>query len=369
MKKIIILLTALISFTLSAQDKIYVHTTTATNTTGHITYLDHPDLNGNPNANIVYKHVWNPNGQSGVFNNNIDGLWYTGSQWTIYNETTTTGPDMVLGAQFFIYIASSPSNVITHIASIANQYPGEPSATIIDDPNFNGNNPGPYAIMSHYWNPNSTYNNQNYGFFYDPLLEKRCIFSENGADIPTDAAFKILINGTGTISRFTHQATATNIIDNYTIIDHASLNNNPNATFVYEHYWGVNGSSNVILDKKLSAWYNGANWSIYTEDQSPMPEGIAFDIIVAEQEVLGAEDNEIVDNLVMYPNPASTSVTIKANSKINLIEVYSLLGQKVFSVPAESFTKQVDISNLTAGLYVVKVTTKNSQQSINLIKN
>ena len=92
----------------------------------------------------------------------------------------------------------------------------------------------------------------------------------------------MLIQG-DTVESFKHQANTANITSNYTVIEHPSLDNNPNAKFVFTHNWGQTGdSSNVVLDKTLSLWYTGSHWSIYTEDLSAMPENISFDIVITE---------------------------------------------------------------------------------------
>ena len=285
MKFLTTLLLLLIGTVITAQDRIYVHTATVSNTSGNVTYIDHPDLNGNPNAGLVFVHTYNPGGGSGTYNNKVTGLWYNGgnSRWAIYNEDASA---LTIGSSYNVYIANS-SNVITHVASVANQG-SAPSLTVIDDVNFNNQNPGPYAVMSNYFNPNSVYNNQNYGFYYETSISRREIYEEGLNPIPNNAAFKILVNGSGNgVQRFTHQSAAGNISGNYTILDHPALNNNPNATFVYSHYYGVNGaSSNVYLNKTTGVWYTGTRWAIYNEDLSTMPSGVAFDVIIAPNDNL-----------------------------------------------------------------------------------
>ena len=245
MKNLFTLMLLFSFLTIVAQDEIYVHTATAENSVLQVTFIDHPALNGNPDAGLVFAHNWNPPGSPGIYNNNVTGLWYSEAEekWTIFNENTDV--DIVEGSSYNVYICSNPDNVITHIATAANQ--GTIDAyTVIDDDNLNSSNPGPYAIMSNYWNPNSVYNNYNYGFWYDEAAERRIIYTEGIITIPENAAFKILINGEGVTARFTHVASEENNEFNYTVIDHPSLNGNPNATFVFTHYWGVNGDATMV---------------------------------------------------------------------------------------------------------------------------
>lgn len=63
---------------------------------------------------------------------------------------------------------------------------------------------------------------------------------------------------------------------------------------------------------------------------------------------------EIVD-LSIYPNPVSNGkiyITTKKNSGLN-IEIYDVLGKKILS--ASIFGKELNISKLTAGIYILKI--------------
>jgi hypothetical protein len=53
----------------------------------------------------------------------------------------------------------------------------------------------------------------------------------------------------------------------------------------------------------------------------------------------------------LYPNPANSLLNIDIASEIKNVEIYSLLGQKMFS----STQKQLNISNLASGIYMLKV--------------
>src|SRR4029077_1328750 len=67
----------------------YVHSSLPANVIGNYTLLDHPYLNGNPNARILVTHNYNPGGQVfGVYDNKVLGVWYstTYSKWAIFNE-------------------------------------------------------------------------------------------------------------------------------------------------------------------------------------------------------------------------------------------------------------------------------------------
>lgn len=83
--------------------------------------------------------------------------------------------------------------------------------------------------------------------------------------------------------------------------------------------------------------------------------------------VLSTTSNEIA-TFSMYPNPANDLVTIDAKSNIDSVSVYNLLGQEVMISTPKSAQATLDISNLNAGVYLVKTTTQGKTATSRLIK-
>ncbi|MBM6498209.1 LamG-like jellyroll fold domain-containing protein [Flavobacterium macrobrachii] len=65
-------------------------------------------------------------------------------------------------------------------------------------------------------------------------------------------------------------------------------------------------------------------------------------------------------NFNLYPNPAKDYVNINVESEINSVEVFTLQGQKVLS----SNQKEVNISSLSKGIYLIEVTDVNNQKAV-----
>ncbi|WP_293872033.1 T9SS type A sorting domain-containing protein [Flavobacterium sp.] len=73
-------------------------------------------------------------------------------------------------------------------------------------------------------------------------------------------------------------------------------------------------------------------------------------------------------NFSLYPNPVKDVLNLSYNQEISNVEVYNLLGQKVVSNRYDSNSAQVDMSNLSTGAYVVRVTANGQVKTIKVIK-
>ena len=68
----------------------------------------------------------------------------------------------------------------------------------------------------------------------------------------------------------------------------------------------------------------------------------------------------------LFPNPANSILNIDLATELKSVEIYSLQGQKVLSATE----KQINISGLSSGIYIVKVIDKNSAVATQkLVKN
>jgi hypothetical protein len=343
-------------------DKIIRHTATAANTSGNLTIIDHPLLNGNPSAIITVSHNWE---ESGMLNENRVGVWYDGSNWTIFNEDISS---MSTGLAFNVYIAGSAANAYTHIATAANT---SAAYTVIDDASVNGD-PNAIIVLSTYWNPNGIYNPDHYGLFYDG--NKWTIYNEeNNASnaVPMNSAFNVVLAPDGTaVKAIQHQATAANTTDYWTEIDNALLNGNPDANFVFTHNWGEAGdASNVIVENTQSIWYNDATskWRIFNDDISNMNVDVKFNILVMSDTTASVVSNELL-SFNIFPNPVKDVLNVQSQDTISKIAIYNIMGQEVRVLTPNSSNLEVDLSGLDAGVYVIKVLSNDKEMSKKFIK-
>jgi hypothetical protein len=73
-------------------------------------------------------------------------------------------------------------------------------------------------------------------------------------------------------------------------------------------------------------------------------------------------------NFTYYPNPVKNTLNLSYNQEISNVEVFNLLGQKVSSNVINANAAQIDMSNLSKGAYMVKVTSNNQLKTIKVIK-
>ncbi len=73
-------------------DGAYVHQATTSNTSGNVTLLSNPNLNGQPGAKVFVTPNWNPGGSGGTYDNHPIGVYYTGSQWAVFNQDSASMP-------------------------------------------------------------------------------------------------------------------------------------------------------------------------------------------------------------------------------------------------------------------------------------
>ncbi|QNM86714.1 T9SS type A sorting domain-containing protein [Polaribacter pectinis] len=79
------------------------------------------------------------------------------------------------------------------------------------------------------------------------------------------------------------------------------------------------------------------------------------------------KDNTLA-NVSLYPNPATNFVTISADNTIDKVSVYNILGKAVKTISVNDTSKNIDISDLNSGIYLIKFTVNNAVGTSKFIK-
>ena len=84
---------------------------------------------------------------------------------------------------------------------------------------------------------------------------------------------------------------------------------------------------------------------------------------------LDTQDNEIMVNFEVYPNPSKDVWNIKTNNQtINSIHVFDLLGKQYISLTPNNVSTKIDASTLPSGLYFATIKTGKIIKTVKLIK-
>ena len=94
---------------------------------------------------------------------------------------------------------------------------------------------------------------------------------------------------------------------------------------------------------------------------------LGFDDFMIQMQTLSV-NNKVIDGFGFGPNPTKGALRIKANSILDGVEVYNILGKKLMSVKGSSTEIELDLSNFATGMYLLKATSGESSQTARVIK-
>lgn len=109
-------------------------------------------------------------------------------------------------------------------------------------------------------------------------------------------------------------------------------------------------------------------WDISSDMSQLMSNALEWTIT---GDVLSTDENDIVSNITLFPNPAQNEITIsrKGDLQINSAQIIDIAGRVVNSFIVENLTTTVNISELKLGVYFLKVEGQSSSQSLKFIKD
>lgn len=79
-------------------------------------------------------------------------------------------------------------------------------------------------------------------------------------------------------------------------------------------------------------------------------------------------NNNSVNVVTIYPNPANEQWNLSANEDILSVELYNILGKKIISLKPNQLTASIEATALKQGIYFATITTEHSIKKVKLIK-
>ena len=140
-----------------------------------------------------------------------------------------------------------------------------------------------------------------------------------------------------------------------------------------------NGAFKIKRSTLSTTEYNSASFEFTTGDATDyylaialQPDAAGSPIVLDEISIIaGALSNKEFkadNNFSFAPNPTNNFVNLSASKNIEKVEFYNLLGQNALSAPVNGLRKEVNISNLKSGIYLMKVTIDNVVGTYKIIK-
>jgi hypothetical protein len=75
-----------------------------------------------------------------------------------------------------------------------------------------------------------------------------------------------------------------------------------------------------------------------------------------------------INEFEYFPNPVNDKLSLRAQSNIQGVSIYNILGQEVIREIPNAVSSDIDMSELNNGAYFVKVTINDKTETIKIIK-
>ena len=86
------------------------------------------------------------------------------------------------------------------------------------------------------------------------------------------------------------------------------------------------------------------------------PENELVEVALTFGVTVGLTENGEQEYIAVYPNPASTVLTVKSNGNVNSVKLINTIGQVVYT---STTTSNIDVSSFNKGVYLIQVDTDN----------
>ncbi|AXT51542.1 T9SS C-terminal target domain-containing protein [Aquimarina sp. BL5] len=135
---------------------------------------------------------------------------------------------------------------------------------------------------------------------------------------------------------------------------------------------GVSFPSNLPASKYVDHWCSYSTNEITINWNAPLVYAMhALDFYQKQAATLSVDTFEEASEIFeIFPNPTSQVLNIKfpVSKGSSDIKMYSIQGKKILSKQLQDSKSSIDLSNLTSGLYLVKITTQGRSYTTKIIK-
>jgi len=205
--------------------------------------------------------------------------------------------------------APTPVQAFSHTASAANI---SSQLTTLDNAMTNGN-PSKIIVVTPVLGLRNT---AALGVYY--FGSKWMIFTQNTSNIQSGEIFSVMVSDPGS-SAFVHQVAAGNLRTTYSsTIDHASVNNKPDARIFVTPVWEQSTDYN---NHPVGVVYINNRWEIINLNKSNLPVGLKFNVIVS------------TDDLQSFIHTSSAAEIIADYTTMDDVKINSKASVRIITTP------------------------------------
>ena len=248
-----------LSVTMIQAQTVFKHTVTKTNTSNHISSINHISSNGKKDKILIVTHDY---GKSGPYQTKAVGVWYNGKKWTVFNQDKTP---IAVNSKFNVLVADKSSNAFTVKAQL------NAKSVVVNHPKLN-KNPNATFLVTQNWGNRGPYNTSPIGVYYSTLKGQWNIYNTDGKPMPNGAKFNVLINS----KVFKHQVVKTNKKGHITYMNN-SMTNGKEKSLVFATFNARTSIKN--FNNPIGVWYNANKWTVYNENRSQLKGNEAYNVL------------------------------------------------------------------------------------------
>ncbi len=344
MKTQFITLLLLLSITLSQAQVSFQHVTSPTNTSGAMTIVDHPQLNGNPNAVVFVAPLWQ---QAGDLNPAYSvGTRYLNGRWHIFQQNqyvlpAATSPRLRFNVLFY---PSPVVGVFVHRVTAGNK---SGHITTLDHPQLN-NNPRAVLLVTQRF---GAYNNHEVGVWYNENRWK--IFNQDRVEMPGTAQFNVLIMTnrsapglSGAVS-FSHVHNVANQLSTpnvgYSVINQPEINQLANVRlFTTQQFMGQYNPYpvNIWYDRPDDGFttYRDGSWMVFNSHNQPMPTGLMMNVLAIPTS-MSMPTGTVIRRETWYPaiETLLRTARVRLNNFTSRKNEFSSTGETAYYKPGDNW--------------------------------
>lgn len=165
---------------------------------------------------------------------------------------------------------------------------------------------------------------------------KWMIFTQNTSNIQASEIFNVVVADPGA-NAFVHQTSAANLRTGYSsTLDHASINNNPDARVFATPVWEKSTDYN---DHPIGAVYINNRWEIANLDKVNLPLGLKFHVIVS------------TDNARSFVHTSATSSITLDYTTVDDVKTNSRPGSKILVMSNQGTSDDMFLNPKVTGLW------------------